>query len=34
MRPSGWVFLALSWGVILGLTIFCFNRIFRNSQGR
>jgi len=28
MNFAGWLFLALSWGLILGLTAFCFWRIF------
>ena len=24
MRPDGWLFLIISWGLIVGLTVFCF----------
>lgn len=27
MRPDGWLFLILSWGIIVGLTGYCFMRI-------
>ena len=32
MRPSGWIFLILSWGFILGLVIFCFYKIFAKKR--
>jgi len=28
MNIGGWIFLILSWGFIIGLTIFCFCRVF------
>jgi hypothetical protein len=28
MKLSGWVFLIFSWGLILGLTVFCFTKVF------
>lgn len=28
MTLEGWVFLIISWGIILGLTIFCFVKVF------
>jgi len=28
MNLGGWVFLFLSWGVILGLVLFCFGKVF------
>lgn len=34
MRPDGWVFLAVSWGLITGLCIFCFARIFGQRKAR
>lgn len=27
MNIFGWIFLVLSWGIIIGLNIFCFYRI-------
>jgi hypothetical protein len=33
MKLSGWIFMITSWGMILGLTIFCFSRIFRKGFG-
>ena len=29
MNWSGWLFMALAWGAILGLNIFCFYQVFR-----
>ncbi len=29
MTWSGWIFLILSWGVILGLVAFCVRRAFK-----
>ncbi|HEY4706856.1 MAG TPA: hypothetical protein VII64_05290 [Thermodesulfobacteriota bacterium] len=28
MTAGGWIFLALSWGVVSGFVVFCFYRIF------
>lgn len=28
MNPGGWIFLGLSWAGIIGLTVFCFIKIF------
>jgi hypothetical protein len=33
MKLSGWIFMILSWGMILSLVIFCFTRIFRKGLG-
>jgi hypothetical protein len=32
MKISGWVFLLASWGFILGLTAFCFYRVFAKKK--
>ena len=32
MRFDGWLFLIISWGVIFGLTIFCFIKIFSKKE--
>ena len=32
MTGLGWVFLIVSWGVIIGLVIFCFLKIFRKKE--
>ena len=32
MTAQGWLFLAVSWGLILGLCVFCFVRIFRGDR--
>ncbi len=29
MTILGWAFMIFSWGVIIGLCIFCFKRIFK-----
>ena len=34
MKPEGWLFLGLSWGFIVGLCIFCFRHMFRQSKRR
>lgn len=33
MKLSGWIFMVISWTMILGLAIFCFTRIFRKGLG-
>ena len=33
MHLSGWVFMILSWVMILGLAVFCFRRIFSKGLG-
>ncbi len=32
MTPGGWIFLLLSWGFILGLTVFCFWKVLRKKD--
>jgi hypothetical protein len=32
MTTAGWVFISLSWGVIIGLGVFCFLKIFINNK--
>ena len=32
MTPFGWMFMALSWSVIMGLASFCFFRIFSKKK--
>ena len=34
MRPDGWIFLGVSWAMITGLCIFCFDRIFGRRKAR
>lgn len=29
MSLSGWIFLALAWGIILLLTIYCFYKVMK-----
>lgn len=33
MTAMGWLFLIISWGVITGLCVFCFYRIFQLERG-
>lgn len=33
MKPSGWLFLGLSWTFILWLCGFCFGRLLRRGRG-
>jgi hypothetical protein len=32
MRVSGWLFLILSWAFIIGLTAFCFYKVFAKKK--
>ena len=32
MRPDGWIFLTVSWGLIVGLCAFCLRRILRRGR--
>lgn len=32
MKMGGWIFLVSSWGIILGLTIFCFIKVFSKKE--
>jgi hypothetical protein len=34
MKSGGWVFLAVSWGIILGLAALCFIKIFSRKELR
>ncbi len=36
MRPEGWIFLIVSWTVILSVFIFCMTRTLgdKNSKGK
>ncbi|MBI5050564.1 MAG: hypothetical protein HZC11_06795 [Nitrospirae bacterium] len=33
MKPSGWIFMIISWSFIIGMLIFCYSRIFRKDLG-
>ena len=33
MTIAGWIFLTLSWSVIIGLCIFCFIRVLKEPEG-
>ena len=32
MRPAGWIFFIVSWGVILSLFVFCMVRTLRTKD--
>jgi hypothetical protein len=32
VNQYGWLFLALSWGGIIGLVVFCFAKIFSKKE--
>jgi len=32
MKILGWIFLIISWGALLGLTIFCFVKVFSKKE--
>lgn len=32
MKFSGWLFLILSWGSIIGLAVFCFYKVFSKKE--
>lgn len=32
MKTGGWIFMALSWGFIIGLAVFCFYKIFSKKK--
>jgi hypothetical protein len=31
MQVSGWMFMGVSWVLILGILFFCFSRIFKKG---
>ncbi len=32
MTTEGWVFMGLFWGVVIGLNLFCYVKIFKNRH--
>ncbi len=34
MRLSGWILMIIAWATILGMAVFCFNRIFKKGLRR
>jgi len=32
MKLGGWILLLLSWGMIVGLAIFCFTKVFAKKE--
>ena len=33
MRLGGWILMAFSWGLIIGMATFCFVKIFKKGIG-
>jgi len=33
MHLAGWIFMIISWAVILSILAFCFSRIFKKGLG-
>ena len=34
MKSEGWVFLVVSWSLILALCVFCLRRVFARQRRR
>lgn len=34
LSTSGWLFMILAWGGIILFNVFCFGRLFRESEGK
>ena len=32
LNTGGWLFLVLAWGVIVGVTVYCFYRLFQTQD--
>ena len=32
MNVSGWLFLVVSWGIIIGLLVICFTKVFLKKE--
>jgi hypothetical protein len=32
MTLFGWIFISVSWALIMALTVFCFLRVFREKD--
>ena len=32
LTAGGWLFLVLAWGVIVGVTVYCFYRLFQTQD--
>lgn len=32
MNIKGWLFLILSWGLILGIAVFCFGKVISKKE--
>lgn len=33
MKLSGWIFMLVSWGAIIGLFVYCMARTLRSGKG-
>ena len=34
MTPAGWIFMTVSWTLIIGLCAFCFRKLFEQHRRR
>lgn len=34
MTVQGWIFFGVSWGVILGVLLFCYTKILKKNGGK
>lgn len=34
MKLGGWIFMILSWGIIISMAVFCFSRILKEAHGK
>lgn len=32
MRPEGWIFLIVSWSVIIGMAVFTFSKVLSSKK--
>lgn len=32
MNLGGWIIIGFSWGIIIGLSVFCFARVFSKKE--
>ena len=32
LTAGGWLFLVIAWGVIIGVTVYCFRRLFQTQD--
>ena len=32
MTAMGWLFIIVSWGAIIALSVFCYSKLFKDGQ--